>query len=95
MGLLRRALGEVAGPASAVEATAPVVLVQLEHIGHDAIEERTVVRDDQQSAGAPLHHLLQAGQPVEVEVVGGLVEHRDVEARQQDRRQRHPGRLPT
>ena len=51
---------------------------------------------DDQAAGravASAHHGLEPGQAVEVEVVGGLVEQRDVEAREQDGGQGQPGRL--
>ena len=44
--------------------------------------------------GPPGHHVLEPGQAVEVEIVGRLVQQRDVEAGEQDRRQRHPRLLP-
>ena len=44
-------------------------------------------------ARALRHHRFETLEPVEVEIVGGLVEEGDVEAGQHDGGQRHPGRL--
>ena len=51
---------------------------QLEHVGGDGVDEVAVVADEQQPA-APGHQvLLEPGDGVDVEVVGGLVEHQQV-----------------
>ena len=60
------------------------------------------MRDDDEGSLVPVEEALEALQPVEVEVVRGLVEQQHVEAREQDRRQRRscvlaagePGRRP-
>ena len=88
------ALGLVRLPATAVGAPGPGVLVELEHVGHGAIEEGPVVRDDHHAAAAPFDHLLEAGEAVEVEVVRRLVEQGDVEAGEEDGSQRDAGLLP-
>ena len=88
------ALGLVGLPAAAVGAPGPRALVELEHVGHGAVEEGPVVRDDHHPAATSLDHVLEAGEAVEVEVVRRLVEQRDVEAGEQDGGQRHPGLLP-
>ena len=49
--------------------------------------------DDHGAAGALGDEALQPGEAVEVEVVGRLVEQQDVEAREQDRRERGARRL--
>ncbi len=90
VGALGGPLGEIPGPSAAVQPPAPGVLVELEHVGDRPVQEGAVVRHDDHAASSPRHQLLQPRQPVEVEIVRRLVQQRDVEARQQDRRQRHP-----
>ena len=93
VGPFRLALGLVARPAAAVRAPRAGALVQLEHVGHRAVEEGPVVGDDDHGAPAAGDHVLQAGQAVEVEVVGRLVEQGDVEAGEEDGGQGEAGRL--
>ena len=82
------ALGLIAGPAAAVGAPAAGVLVQLQHVGHRALQEGPVVRHDHHATAATGDHLFQSGQAVEVEVVGRLVQEGDVEAGKEDGGQR-------
>ena len=72
---------------------AAVMLVELEDLGHRAVEERAIVRDDDHAAPPAFHQPLQPGQPVEVEIVGRLVQQREIETSQHNRRQRHTGLL--
>ena len=58
-------------------------------------EELAVVGDQHDPGAEPAHERLQALEPGEVEVVGGLVEQHDVEAAEQQRGQRGAGGLPT
>ena len=67
--------------------------VDLSDRGHDALEKRPVVGDDDESAAAAVQEVLQPFEAVEVEVVGGLVQEHDVEPGQQERRESHPRRL--
>ena len=90
----RRAQLEVAGPAAAVLRGRVGDLVDLEHARDRALEEGAVVGDDHGAARALGDEALQPLQAVEVEVVGRLVEQQDVEAREQDRRERGAGGLP-
>ena len=83
-----RAQLEVARPAAAVLRRGVGDLVDLEHAGDRAGEERAVVGDDHGAAGALGDEALEPGEAVEVEVVGRLVEQQDVEAAEQDRGQR-------
>ena len=80
----------VAGPTAPVDASRVRVLVELEHVGDDAVEKGAVVRDQDETSTAASHHVLEARQPVEIEVVRRLVEQGDVEARQEDRGQGDP-----
>ncbi len=82
--LLGLALGEVAGPPAAIGPAGVGVLVELQHLGHRAVEEGPVVRHDHGAPAAPGHQVLEQGEAVEVEVVGRLVEQGDVEAGQED-----------
>ena len=94
MGAVGRPLGEIPGPPASVHPRPPRVLLDLEDIGHRPVEERAVVRHDHRAAPPPRHHLLQPRQTVEVQIVRRLVQQRDVEARQENRPQRHPRLLP-
>jgi hypothetical protein len=97
VGLLGMAAGggpllEICGPTTPEQPGGAGVLIELQHRGHDPVEEGAVVGDDHHAA--PAQHVgLEALQPVEVQVVGGLVEQDQVEAGQQHGGQRHPGRL--
>ena len=82
----RPASGELAGPVA--------VLVELDDAGDAPVEEGPVVRHHHHRTGDAVDEGLELVEPGEVEVVGGLVEQQHVVARQQDRGQRGPGRLP-
>src|SRR5581483_7566033 len=55
------------------------VLVDLEHARHRPLEELAVVTHHDDAARQIVHEPLEAGEAVEVEVVGRLVEEQDVE----------------
>ncbi len=59
-----------------------IVLVELEHRGHRAFEERPVVGHDDCRPLSRCHEVLEPGQAFEVQVVGGLVEKKDVGRRE-------------
>jgi hypothetical protein len=63
-------------------------LVELEDPGHRGLEHRAVVRDDHGAARTAADEVLEASEPVEIEVVRRLVEEQEREARQQDRGER-------
>jgi hypothetical protein len=67
--------------------------VQLEDVGDGAGEELPVVAHHDETAPEPEDEGLEPRQPVEVEVVGGLVEQQDVVAAEQDGGQRRAGHL--
>ena len=80
--------GQVAGVAVVVDvALAPV---ELEDAGGDPVEDVAVVGDEHQPAAEAGQAVLQPGDGVDVEVVGGLVEHEQVDLLQQGPGQRHP-----
>jgi hypothetical protein len=60
-------------------------LLELADPRHGPIEKRAVVRDEHHGAVEALDKALEAFEPVEVEVVRGLVQEQDVVAREQDR----------
>ena len=95
MGLSGGALALVGGPTAPVHRPAPGVLVQFEDVGHRPLQEGSVVGDDDHAPATPGHDVLQPRQPVEVEIVRGLVEEGQVEARQQDGGEGDLGLLPT
>ncbi len=84
---------EIGLPASPVQRQPVRAGVDLSDRGHDALEKRPVVGDDDESAAAAVQEVLQPFEAVEVEVVGGLVQEHDVEPGQQERRESHPRRL--
>ena len=91
----RGALAQVRLPA-ATEHRDPVgELVDLRDVGHDPVEEATVVAHQRHRGVEPQHPRLEHGQALEIEVVGRLVEEVHVESRQQQGRQPDPGRLAT
>ena len=59
--------------------------VQLHHTLDGAVEEVAVVRHDDDGSSETQHEFLQAIESGEVEVVGRLVEQKDVEPGQQHR----------
>jgi len=91
----RRPFLQVGRPSSSEQASRMVVLIDLQYRLHGGVEKGAVVRDDDHAPRPLRHHGLEAAQAVEVEVVGGFVEEGDVEARQHDGGQRHPGDLAT
>ena len=80
----------ISGPTAAMNVSRAGVLVELHHLCHGAVEEGPVVRDEDETSTAVGHHVLEARQPVEIEVVGRFVEKGDVEASQKDGGQRGP-----
>src|SRR5439155_25311284 len=70
-------------------------LAGLEHyeVRDGSIEERTVVRDEDDRAAVALHETFEPFEPVEVEVVRRLVETQDVEAREEQRSEGDARRL--
>ena len=80
--------GQVAGVAVVVDvAPAPV---ELEDAGGDPVEDVAVVGDQDQPAAEAGQAVLQPGDGVDVEVVGGLVEDEQVDLLQQGPGQGHP-----
>ena len=78
---------ELGEPADVLDERPPA---QLQHMGGDGVDEVAVVADEQQGA-APAHQvLLEPGDRVDVEVVGGLVEDQQVGLGDQQCGQRHP-----
>jgi hypothetical protein len=69
--------------------------VQFQDAGDGAGQELSVVTDEHHATTEISDEVLQAGEPVEVEIVGRLVEQHDVEPRQHQCGQSHPRRLPT
>ena len=86
--------GLVAAPSAPVLVGCLAVRVEFEHRGHRPLEEVPVVGDDDHPAPARPHPGLEPVQPLEVEVVGRLVEQGDVEPGQLDGGQGHLGLLP-
>ena len=82
-----RVLGQVGVVAAEVDRDLLLCGVQLDDLVDRACEELTVVADDHRAAAQPGDEVLQAGEPVQVEVVGGLVEQHEVEAAQQQGRE--------
>ena len=83
----------VLGPAAREEVHTVRARLQLDDRVHRSVEERPIVRDDDEAGIEPQQKPLQELEPVEVEVVRGLVEEVDVEAREQDRGQRRAALL--
>ena len=84
------ARGGVLRPASRELAHAPAAVLDLGDARHRPVEERPVVRDDDEGGFGRRDEPLEALEPVEVEVVRRLVEQEHVVAREQDRRQGEP-----
>ena len=82
-------------PAAGEPPAAMSVVIDLEHVGDHPSEQAPIVADEQHRRVEADHPRFEAVESVEVEVVGRLVEQEDVEARQQQRGQRAPGRLAT
>ena len=89
------ALGQVAVVAALVDRDLLLGEVELDDASDGARQELPVVADDHGRAAQTCHELLEPLQAVEVEVVGRLVEQQHVVAREQQRREPGPGRLPT
>ena len=62
----------------------------LDDVGGDPVDEVAVVADEQQRLGPAGEMVLEPGDAVDVEVVGGLVEDQHVGRRQQEASQREP-----
>ena len=69
--------------------------IQFENSGHAAGEKLTVVAHEHNATAEISDEILQAIQPIKIEVVGRLVEKDDVESREHQCRQSDPSRLPT
>jgi hypothetical protein len=90
----RNALGvEIGVPATGKERRRAAVLVELQHRGDDSFEECAIMGDDRQRGLGAAGEGLEPLEPVEVEVVGRLVEQQHVEACEQDATERHSCRL--
>ena len=90
----RRLLVEVGLPA-AVESSRPVgELVELDDARDRPSEERAVVADDHNAGVQGVDPALQAIEPIEIEVVGRLVEQVHIEARQQQGGESDPRAFP-
>src|SRR5207248_8389275 len=85
--------GRVLGPRARVLVNAPRLSLELHDARHGAVEERTIVRDEDDARGEAVEKALEPVETGEVEVVRRLVEQEDVEAREQDRRERGARRL--
>ena len=91
----RGARVEVALPTSAVLRRGARVFVELEHARDRALQERAIVTHHDDSTRQRLEEPFEPRQPVEVEIVGRLVEQEHVELAQQHRGQRHARGLTT
>jgi hypothetical protein len=89
------ALGLVLAPAAGVLGRAPRPFVELDDARDGAVEERAVVRNDDERARLGCELPLEPLEPGEVEVVRRLVEEEDVMFRTKHSRQRRAGLLPT
>src|SRR5574337_2096064 len=65
------------------------VALKRQHVGRDAVEKEAVVADDDRAAGEVEQRLLERAQSVDVEVVGRLVEQKQVRPAPQQLRQVH------
>src|SRR5207248_3883778 len=83
----------VVAPAARPLAQLPAPLLDLDDPRHRPVEERAVVRDDDEAAAQAGHEPLQQLEPGEVEVVRRLVEAEDLVAGEQERRETRAGRL--
>ena len=88
-----RALRDVGVVAAEVDPDLLLRGVELDDLVDRAGEELAVVADDHGAATQPGDEALQPSQPVQVEVVRGLVEEHQVEAAQQQRREAGTGGL--
>ena len=91
----QRPFVEVGEPAALVAGERVRVLVDLGDRGDGAFQERPVVRHDHDRRGQAEDEPFEPVEPVEVEVVGGLVEEEDVEPGQQQRGELGAGGLTT
>src|SRR5690349_7477071 len=65
------------------------VALEGQHVRRDPVEKEAVVADDDGAAGEILERLLERAQRIDIEIVGRLVEEKDVRARAQHFRQMH------
>ena len=70
-------------------------LVDLHHVRDGAFQERSVVTDDHAASAHVGDEPLQPGEPLEVEVVGRLVEQEHVEPREEERRETNASSFAT
>jgi hypothetical protein len=78
-------------PRAGVFVDTPCLGLDLDDALHRPVEERAVVRDEHDAGGQPAEEPLEPLEAGEVEVVRRLVQQDDVEAREQDRRERGAG----
>ena len=88
-------LGEERLPSAGEPGRTVRVVVDLDHVGDRTTKERSIVAHQQHRGVEAENPPLQSVESVEIEVVRRLVEQEHVESRQQQRRQRRPGRLPS
>ncbi len=80
---------------SATEHGQPMgVLLDLGNIGHHPVEESMVMAHQQHRGVEPEHPPLEMREPIEIEVIGRLIEEVHIETRQQQGREPRPRRLP-
>ena len=72
-----------------------LTFVEVEHARDGLVEELDVVADDEERAAVVAQEPHEPLLGVDVEVVGRLVEHQEVAAREEDARQLHPAALAT
>jgi hypothetical protein len=87
------ALGQIGRVAAAVGVDLLLGQVELDHPGDRPGQELAVVTDQHRPGPQALHEPLQPFEPVQVEVVGGLVEQKDVIAAEQQGRHTRAGGL--
>ena len=88
-----RALVEIGVVPAAIDRDALQAAVDLDDRRHGAREELAVMADDHHAGGQTVDELLEPVEPVDVEVVGRLVQQIEVVAREQQRRESDAGGL--
>src|SRR5205085_9146408 len=93
LGTRLRSRGRVLRPRARVFVYLPGLGLDLDHARDRSVEERPIVRDENDSGPKPFEESLEDLEACEIEIVRRLVEQEDVEAREQDRRERGTRRL--
>src|SRR4051812_10226666 len=68
---------------------AEAAVVQVRHVAAHARKEMPVVRDDHHGARAPVEHVLQPADALDVEVIGRLVQQQDLRLAEEGLREQH------